>query len=66
VLLVSQAALAKEVCGAQSMKGDLCLCELSDLHPTQTSVGMMEVQIKAEKLRDEIQRRGDRTFSNIC
>ena len=59
---VSQSVLAKEVCDAQSMKGDVCLCELSDLHPTQTSVGMAEVRIKAEKLRDELQRRGEPNF----
>ena len=59
---VNQSALANEVCDAQSTKGDLCLCALSDLHPTQTSVGMAEVRIKAEKLRDELQRRGERNF----
>jgi hypothetical protein len=59
---VSQSALAKESCNAQSMKGGLCLCELSDLHPTQTSVGMAEVRIKAEKLKDELQHRGERNF----
>jgi hypothetical protein len=59
---VNQSALAKEVCDAQSMKGDFCLCALSDLHPTQTSVGMAEVRIKAEKLKDELQRRGERNF----
>jgi hypothetical protein len=58
----SQSALAREACDAQSPKGDLCLCELSDLHPTQTSIGMTEVRIKAEKLRDELQRRGERNF----
>jgi hypothetical protein len=62
ILLVSQPALAKEVCDAQSRKGDVCLCELSALHPTQTSVGMAEVRIKAEKLKDELQRRGERNF----
>jgi hypothetical protein len=59
---VSQSVLAKESCNAQSMKGGLCLCELSDLHPTQTSVGMAEVRIKAEKLKDELQHRGERNF----
>lgn len=62
LFLVSQSALAKEVCDAQSMKGDVCLCELADLHPTQASVGMAEVRIKAEKLKDEIQRRGEGNF----
>ena len=62
ILFMSQSALAKEACDAQSMKGDLCLCELSKLHPTQASVGMTEVWIKAEKLRDELHRRGERKF----
>jgi hypothetical protein len=62
MLFVSQSALAKEVCDAQSTKGDVCLCELADLHPTQASVGMAEVRIKAEKLKDEIQRRGEHDF----
>jgi hypothetical protein len=50
LFLVSQPALAKEVCNAHSTKGDVCLCALSDLHPTQASVGMAEVRIKGEKL----------------
>jgi hypothetical protein len=58
----SQTALAKDVCSAQSTKRDICLCKLSDLHPTQASVGMVEVQIKAEKLKDEIQRRTESGF----
>ena len=62
ILVVSQPALAKEVCDTQSTKGDVCLCELADLHPTQASVGMAEVRIKAEKLKDEIQRRGEQDF----
>ena len=62
ILFMSQSALAKEACDAQSTKGDLCLCELSNLHPTQASVGMTEVWIKAEKLRDELHRRGERKF----
>src|SRR5262245_15081635 len=62
VSLVSQPALAKDVCDAQSTKGDICLCKLSDLHPTQASVGMAEVRIKAEKLKDEIQRRSESGF----
>ena len=62
MLVVSQPALAKEVCDAQSTKGDVCLCELADLHPTQASVGMAEVRIKAEKLKDEIQRREEQDF----
>jgi hypothetical protein len=61
---VGQPALAKDGCDAQSTKGDICLCKLSDLHPTQASVGMVEVRIKAEKLNDEIQRRSQRDFLN--
>jgi hypothetical protein len=58
-----QPALANDMnCDAQSKKGDICLCKISDLHPTQASVGMAEVQIKAEKLRREIQRRSERDF----
>ena len=60
--LVSQPALAKDVCDAQSTKGDICLCKLSDLRPTQASVGMAEVRIKAEKLKDEIQQRSEHDF----
>src|SRR5262245_8298101 len=59
---VSQAGLAKDLCDAQSIKGEICLCKLTDLHPTQTSVGLAEVRIKAEKLKDEIQRRSQREF----
>ena len=62
VSFVSQPALAKDVCDAQSTKGDICLCKLSDLHPTQASVGMAEVRIKAEKLKDEIHRQSEHDF----
>ena len=60
--LVSPPALAKNVCSAQSAKGDICLCKVSDLHPTQPSVGMVEVRIKAERLKDEIQQLSERDF----
>ena len=62
VSFVSQPALAKDVCDAQSTKGDICLCKLSDLHPTQASVGMAEVRIKAEKLKDDIHRQSEHDF----
>jgi hypothetical protein len=62
ISFVSQPSLAKDVCDAQSAKGDICLCNLSDLHPTQASVGMEEVRIKAEKLKDEIQQRSEHDF----
>ena len=62
ISVVGQSALAKAVCDAQSTKGDICLCKLSDLHPTQASVGMAEVRIKAEKLNDKIQGRSEKDF----
>ena len=62
ISFVGQPALAKDLCDAQSTKGDICLCKLSDLHPTQASVGMAEVRIKAEKLKDEIQKRSEDDF----
>jgi hypothetical protein len=57
-------AMAKDVCDAQSKTGDICLCKLSELHPTQASVGMAEVRIKAKKLKDEIQGRSGPDFLN--
>ena len=66
ILFMSQSALATEACDAQSTKGDLCRCELSNLHPTQASVGMTEVWIKAEKLRDELHRAANGNFLSIC
>lgn len=56
---VGQRVFAKDACSAQSMKGERCLCKVLDLHPTQASVGMAEVQSKARKLKEEIQRRSD-------
>jgi hypothetical protein len=64
IFLLGQPALAKVICDAKSTKGEICLCKISDLHPTQASVGMAEVRIKAEKLKDEIQRRSERDFLN--
>jgi hypothetical protein len=55
-------AVAKDVCDAQSKAGDICLCKLSELHPTQASVGMEEVRIKANKLKGEMQRRSGSDF----
>jgi hypothetical protein len=60
IAFVSWPALAKDACDAQSKTGDVCLCKLSELHPTQASVGMAEVRFKAEKLKDKIQRRSGR------
>jgi len=62
ISVVGQSALAKDVCDPQSTKGDICLCKLSDLHPTQASVGMAEVRIKAEKLNDKMQGRSEKDF----
>jgi Putative ParB-like nuclease len=50
-------ALARDpVCDAQPQKGEFCLCAISALHPTQSSVGMAEVKIKVEKLKPRHQR----------
>ena len=62
IAFVCQPALAKDICDAQSRKGDTCLCRLSELHPTQASVGMAEVRIKAEWLKDQIQKRSEKDF----
>jgi hypothetical protein len=60
-----QPTLAKDIyCDEQSKKGDICICKISDLHPTQGSVGMAEVRIKAEKLKSEFQRRSESDFLN--
>ena len=37
VSFVSQPALAKDVCDAQSTKGDICLCKLSELSSRRRS-----------------------------
>jgi hypothetical protein len=58
---VGPQALAKD-CDAKSTKGDICICNLADLHPTQPSVGMVEVRKKAQKLQDEIGRRSEPDF----
>ncbi len=60
---VAEAAAAQgKECGAQSQKGDLCLCEISALHPTQASVGMVEVRIKAEKLKAKVDKQSEADF----
>ena len=54
------AAVAKDkLCDAQSQKGETCLCEIAALHPTQSSVGMAEVDVKAGKLREKIEKRSE-------
>jgi len=56
------AALASERCDASSRTGDVCLCELAELHPTQAAVGMAEVQIRAQKLSRQMQGRSEKEF----
>jgi hypothetical protein len=53
---------ASEACAAGSPAGEVCLCQLSDIHPTQSAVGMMEVEIGAEKLRSEMRNRSTHDF----
>src|SRR5208337_4139330 len=66
ISFLCQSALAKDInCDEQSKKGDICLCKIFDLHPTQASVGMAEVRIKAEKLKNEIQRRSELDFADF-
>ena len=55
-------ALATDICEGSSKTGDVCICKLSELHPTQASVGMMEVRIRMEKLKKEIERRSEQDF----
>ncbi len=63
VLSLSQPALAQtRNCDAQSQKGEICLCEIAALHPTQSSVGMAEVKIKAEKLKTKAEKRSEADF----
>jgi hypothetical protein len=59
-----RASAADTRCDAQSQKGDLCLCEIADLHPTQTSVGMAEVRLKSEKLENKMEQRSEADFLN--
>src|SRR4029079_10563281 len=58
----SSAALASDHCDASSFTGDVCLCELAKLHPTQAAVGMVEIQIRAEKLSGQMRGRTEREF----
>ena len=48
-------AQATDICEGNSKAGDVCICALSELHPTQASVGMTEVRIRREKLKEEIE-----------
>jgi hypothetical protein len=56
------AALAADYCDTNSKTSDVCVCELAELHPTQAAVGMVEVEIRAEKLRKEIRGRSGPEF----
>jgi hypothetical protein len=58
----SWSSFAFESCDRNSKSGEICLCRLSDLHPTQGSVGMMEVWIRAEKLKKRMQNRSEADF----
>jgi hypothetical protein len=49
-------ARASDICEGSSKTGDVCICSLSELHPTQASVGMTEVRTRREKLKHEIER----------
>jgi hypothetical protein len=55
-------AVAADICEGSSKTGDVCICKLSELHPTQASVGMMEVRIRMQKLKKEIERRSEQDF----
>src|ERR1700739_1995890 len=62
ILIITSWAHALERCDISSKTGDICLCRLSELHPTQAAVGMMEVRIRAEKLRQKMQGRSEEDF----
>jgi hypothetical protein len=62
LIITSWWAHALERCDISSKTGDICLCGLSELHPTQAAVGMMEVRIRAEKLRQKKQGRSEEAF----
>ena len=58
-------ARATDICEGSSKTGDVCICSLSELHPTQASVGMTEVRIRREKLKQEIERSSDDFLSHL-
>jgi hypothetical protein len=60
--IIQPAAAKDRLCDAQSQKGETCLCKIAALHPTQSSVGMAEVAIKAEKLKAKIEKRSESDF----
>jgi hypothetical protein len=64
-LSTTELVLASDICDAKSKVGDICLCKLSELRPTQSAVGMTEIRIRAEKLRENIQIGLNRIFSTI-
>ena len=60
---IAEPATSKDgLCDAQSQKGDICICEIASLHPTQSSVGMAEVDLKAEKLKAKLGQRSEADF----
>jgi len=58
-------ARAADICGGGSKTGDVCICSLSELHPTQASVGMTEVRIRSKKLKQEIERSSEDFLSYL-
>ena len=58
-------AQATDICEGNSKTGDVCICSLSELHPTQASVGMTEVRIRSKKLKQEIERSSEDYLSYL-
>ena len=58
-------ARATDICEGNSKAGDVCICALSELHPTQALVGMTEVRIRSKKLREEIERSSEDFLSYL-
>jgi hypothetical protein len=48
-LVITSLALAGS-CNASTGVGDKCVCKLSELHPTQSTLGLLEVKVRQEKL----------------
>jgi hypothetical protein len=58
-------ARATDTCEGNAKTGDVCICSLSELHPTQASVGMTEVRIRSKKLKQEIERSSEDFLSYL-
>ncbi len=50
-LVLAGPVQAGSECTAKSAKDDLCTAYISDLHPTQMAVGLIEVRLKEKELR---------------